>query len=222
MSVRTILVTAFEPFGGEALNASWEVARALDGFRCGAAVAVAVQLPCVYGASVMAFAETFERLAPEAVLMTGQAARRAVISVERFARSRSDSAAPDNRGVVLRDAAGRGPATLEATADTAAVARAIRAAGLAARVSNDAGGYVCSHLYYGALAYLREHAPATPAIFIHLPATPGQVPPRASRQRLATADALRALEAAVQALLKDGPGLGGQAESAHLGAVKAK
>ena len=79
-ALRTILVTGFEPFGGETVNASWEAARRLDGWRCGERVAVARMLPCVYGACVEDLIEAFERLKPDAVLMTGQAARRGVVS----------------------------------------------------------------------------------------------------------------------------------------------
>ena len=204
MSGRKILVTAFEPFGGETVNASWEAALALDGFRCGDAVAVARRLPCVYDACVAELIEAFALLRPAAVLMTGQAASRAVVSVERIARNSADAAAPDNRGVVRREIASDGPERLEATARAVDVARAIRAAGPPARVSTNAGDYVCNHLYYGALRYLRKRAPATPAVFVHLPATPAQTPPRASRRRLVTADAVRALEAAIAAIMRGG------------------
>ena len=135
--------------------------------------------------------------------MTGQAARRAVVSVESVARNGSSAAGPDNRGVIYGAAAWRGPAEIEATACARAVARAIREAGLAARVSTSAGDYVCNHLYYGALNFLREHSPATPAVFVHLPATPEQSPRRANRRRLATADATTALKAALAALVEE-------------------
>ncbi len=200
MGGRTVLVTGFEPFGGEAVNASWEAARTIDGWRCGEALAVSVRLSCAYDACVAEFVEAFERLRPEAVLMTGQAARRAVVCVESVARNRSNASAPDNRGAVCAPTASYGPAEIETTADVRAVARAIRDVGLAARVSTDAGGYVCNHLYYGALNFLRERAPATPAVFVHLPATPEQSPPRANRRRLATADAAAALKAAIRAM----------------------
>ncbi len=204
MSGRTILVTAFEPFGGETVNASWEAARVLDGWRCGDWVAVARRLPCVYGACVAEFVEAFERLAPEAVLMTGQAARRAVVSVESVARNRAGAARPDNRGVAGAAMTLSGPPLLEATVSASDIAQAIRAAGLPARVSSNAGDYVCNHLFYGALSYFIEKAPATPAVFIHLPARPEQTPRRASRRRLATADAARALEAAIMAMAQLG------------------
>jgi pyroglutamyl-peptidase len=135
--------------------------------------------------------------------MTGQAARRAILSVESIARNRSRAAAPDNRGVVGVPSASHGSAEVETTACAQAVARAIREAGLAARVSAKAGGYVCNHLYYGALKFLREHSPATPAVFVHLPATPEQSPRRASGRRLTTADAAIALKSALAAMVEE-------------------
>jgi len=202
----TILVTGFEPFGGETVNASWEAARRLEGWRCGDHAAVALMLPCVYDASVDAFAEAFERLKPHAALMTGQASRRGLVCVERFARNVANAATPDNRGVVRGAAAlDSGPERLETTVPVGEIARAIRAAGVRARVSTNAGDYVCNHLYYGALAFMRRVSPMTPAVFLHLPATPEQTPARASRRRLSTPDAVGALKAAASAMC-DGVG----------------
>ena len=202
-ATRTILVTGFEPFGGEAVNASWEAARKLDGWRLGEFAAVARLLPCAYDASVKELIRAIETLKPEAVLMTGQAAQRAVVCVERFARNLDDAAAPDNLGhlrkaVAISEGA---PERLEAAAPVKAIARAIRVAGIPARVSRSAGGFVCNHLYFGALQYLRDTGRATPAVFVHLPATPGQTPPASSARRLASADAAKALRAAAAAMV---------------------
>jgi pyroglutamyl-peptidase len=202
--VRTILITGFEPFGGENVNASWEAARGLEGWRCEGHVAAAVELPCVYDACVARLIEAFERLHPDAVLMTGQAARRGVVSVERIARKAIDATAEDNAGVVASGRrTGQGPDEYSAPARVGAIARAIREMGVAARVSSNAGGYVCNHLYYGALQYLRRASPKTPAVFLHLPATPGQSPPGANPRRLETHDAARVLKAAATVLLSD-------------------
>src|SRR5271165_2929318 len=199
--MRTVLVTAFEPFDGETVNASWEAAKRIDGASFGDAVVAARMLPCVFELCLSEFVAAFERVRPCAVVMTGQAARRGMVSVERFARIRVSATARDNRGELgLKSALG--PDVLEATASASAVERAIREAGVAARVSTDAGDYVCNHLYYGALRYLASRSPATAAIFIHLPATPAQSAPRASDRRLDSASAARALEAGVQTLMR--------------------
>ena len=202
-ATRTILVTGFEPFGGEAVNASWEAARKLDGWRLGEFAAVAGLLPCAYDASVKELIRAIETLKPEAILMTGQAARRAVVCVERFARNLDDAAAPDNLGhlrkaVAIAEGA---PERLEAAAPVKAIAGAIREAGIPARVSRSAGGFVCNHLYFGALQYLRDTGRATPAVFVHLPATPGQTAPASSARRLGSADAAKALRAAAAAMV---------------------
>lgn len=200
-------MTGFEPFGGETVNASWEAAKELEGWRHADFKAVARLLPCAYDASVKKLVQAIETLRPEAILMTGQAARRAAVSVERFARNLDDAAAPDNLGVERKTTAisASAPERLEAAAPVRAIAGAIRDAGIPARVSRSAGGFVCNHLYFGALQYLRAAGRATPAVFIHLPATPGQTPRAASTGRLTAAEAAKALRAAAAAMVDARP-----------------
>jgi pyroglutamyl-peptidase len=202
-ATRTILVTGFEPFGGEAVNASWEAARKLEGWGSGEYAAVARLLPCAYEASVKELIRAIETLEPEAILMTGQAARRGVVCVERFARNVDDAAAPDNLGQLRKATAisEGAPDRLQATAPVKAIAGAIREAGIPARVSRNAGGFVCNHLYFGALQYLRATGRATPAVFVHLPATPGQSRRAARARPLASALAAKALRAAAAAMV---------------------
>ena len=201
MTERTLLVTGFEPFGGETVNASWEAASRLEGWRGEGFVAAARKLPCVYDVCVVELSRLFEALLPAAILMTGQAARRSVVSVERIARNEASAVTPDNHGVVrgLNAAADTGRPWLESGACVGRIARAILGAGVPARVSVNAGDYVCNHLYYGTLVWLHEAAPQTPAVFIHLPATPRQLPRR--RGGLATERAVRALQAAAGPLM---------------------
>ena len=202
-AARTILVTGFEPFGGETVNASWEAARRLDGWRHGDHAAIALLLPCAYDASVRKLIRALEALRPDALLMTGQAARRAAVSVERYARNLDDAAAPDNEGALRRAMriSHRAPERFEAQAPVTDIVRAIRQAGVPARASADAGGYVCNHLYFGALDHLARERLATPAIFLHLPATPGQTTAGANARRLTTAKAADALRAAAAAMV---------------------
>ena len=202
---RTILVTGFEPFGGETINASWEAAQKLEGWRHGDTVAVARLLPCAYDASVKTLINAIETLRPDALLMTGQAARRAVVCVERFAHNLDDATAPDNDGALRRALriSRAAPEWLETVASVRTIARAITVAGIPARVSRDAGGFVCNHLYFGALQYLSEKRSAIPAVFVHLPVTPEQAPPGANAKRLTPTEAADALRAAAAAILDE-------------------
>lgn len=196
-------MTGFEPFGGETVNASWEAAKRLDGWRHGEYVAVARLMPCAYDASVKAIVEAIETLRPDALLMTGQAARRAVVCVERFARNFDDAAARDNDGALRRALriSRAAPERLEAAVPVKAIARAIKDAGVPARVSRNAGGFVCNHLYFGALQYLGDKKSPIPVVFLHLPATPEQTPPGASGRRLIAAKAADALKVAAAAMI---------------------
>ena len=208
----TILVTGFEPFGGDTVNASWEAAQKLEGWRHGDTVAVARLLPCAYDASVKKLVTAIETVRPDALLMTGQAARRAVLCVERFAHNLDDATAPDNDGALRRALriSRAAPEWLEAKAPVRTIARAIKEAGIPARVSRDAGGFVCNHLYFGALQYLSEKRSAIPAVFVHLPVTPEQAPRGANEKRLTPTEASDALRAAAAAML-DGLKEGGAA-----------
>jgi pyroglutamyl-peptidase len=208
-ATRTILVTGFEAFGGETVNASWEAAQKLEGWRHGDTAAVARLLPCAYDASVKTLVNAIETLRPDALLMAGQAARRAVVCVERFAHNLDDATAPDNDGALRRGLriSRAAPEWLETGVPVRTIARAIKEAGIPARVSRDAGGFVCNHLYFGALQYLREKRSPIPAVFVHLPVTPEQAPPGANAKRLTpteASDALRAAAAAVLDGLKEG------------------
>jgi pyroglutamyl-peptidase len=195
---RTILVTGFEPFGGEAVNASWEAAKQLDGWRHGDFTAVARLLPCAYESSVKTLIHEIETRRPEALLMAGQAARRSAVCIERFAHNLDDAVAADNDGDLRRALriSRAAPEWLEATAPVTTIVQAIKAAEIPARASRNAGGFVCNHLYFGALQYLASQGLAIPAVFVHLPVTPEQTPPGASAKRMAPAKAAEALRAA--------------------------
>jgi pyroglutamyl-peptidase len=202
-AARTILVTGFEPFGGETVNASWEAAKELEGWRRDDFTAVARVLPCAYDSSVTKLIHEIETARPDALLMTGQAARRAVVCVERFAHNLDDASAPDNDGDMRRALriSRAAPEWLEAAISVSAIVRAMKDAGIPARVSRNAGGFVCNHLYFGALQYLSDKRLAIPAVFIHLPLTPEQTPPGASAKRMTPAKAAEALRVAAAVML---------------------
>ena len=173
-----ILLTGFEPFGGEAVNPSWEIARALDGWECAGHVVRGVQLSCVFGQALRELDDALEAHAPALVVCLGQAGGRPEISIERVAINVDDARIPDNRGRQPVDDAieGDGPAAYFSTLPIKALARDARAAGFAASVSNTAGTFVCNHVFYALMHRLATrpvHGRARGG-FVHVPYTPGQ------------------------------------------------
>ena len=93
-----ILVTGFEPFGGQSLNPSWQVAHALNGLTLKGAQVVSVQLPCVFAQALPVLQHTLAQHRPDIVLALGQAEGRCDFSVERVAINVMDARIADNAG----------------------------------------------------------------------------------------------------------------------------
>ncbi len=164
-----ILLTGFEPFGGDALNPSGLVCRALHGQRVAHATVHAVELPCVFGRALQALDEALAATSPVLVLALGLAAGRGEISVERVAINVDDARIPDNAGAQPVDApvVEGGPAAWFSTLPVKAIVAALRHAGLPAAVSQTAGTFVCNHVFYGL-----QHRLAGSGVrsgFVHVP-----------------------------------------------------
>ncbi|MCU7375382.1 pyroglutamyl-peptidase I [Paucibacter sp. O1-1] len=169
-----ILLTGFEPFGGEAINPAWEIARSLDGETLGPARIVARQLPCVFGQSLRVLDEALAELRPGLVLALGQAGGRSDLSLERVAINVDDARIADNAGAQPIDmpVLESGPAAYFSTLPIKAIVHGLRAAGLPASVSQSAGTFVCNHLFYGL-----QHRLAGSGVrsgFLHIPYLPEQ------------------------------------------------
>jgi pyroglutamyl-peptidase len=175
MATSCILLTGFEPFGGDDINPSWLVASALHGQRvCGATVQ-AVQLPCVFGQALAALQAALVHHRPQLVLALGLAAGRAAMSVERVAINVDDARIADNAGAAPIDqpVVPGGPAAYFSTLPIKAMVHALRAAGLPAEVSQTAGTFVCNHVFYGLMHRLRRR-PGVRGGFMHVPLLPEQ------------------------------------------------
>lgn len=169
-----ILLTGFEPFGGEAMNPSSDVARALHGCQVAGHEVVALELPCEFARSLGVLEQALERWQPVLVLALGQAAGRSDLSIERVAINVDDARIPDNAGALPIDepVAPDGPAAYFSTLPIKAIVAALRAVGLPASVSQSAGTYVCNHVFYGL-----QHRLAGGGVrsgFMHLPLLPQQ------------------------------------------------
>lgn len=169
-----VLLTGFEPFGGQRLNPSWEVARALHGTRVDGALVTGVQLPCVFARALPALQQALAQHSPDLVLALGQAEGRSEFSVERVAINVMDARIPDNAGEqpidvpVMAD----GPAAWFSTLPIKALVAGLRAAGYPASVSQTAGTFVCNQVFY-ALQHLLA-GQGVHSGFMHLPLLPEQ------------------------------------------------
>lgn len=169
-----VLLTGFEPFGGQGLNPSWEVASALHRAVVAGAHVTAVQLPCVFAQALPALQQALAQHRPEIVLALGQAEGRCDLSVERVALNVMDARIPDNGGdqpIDVPVVAG-GPAAYWSTLPIKSLVAGLKAAGFPASVSQTAGTYVCNQVFYAL-----QHRLAGQGVhsgFMHLPLLPEQ------------------------------------------------
>lgn len=172
---RAVLLTGFEPFGGEQTNPSWEAVCALDGARVAGHRVVARCLPVTFDASLKALRAAIRKTRPALVLCVGQAGGRAQLSLERVAINVDDARIADNTGKQPIDTpvVEGGPAAYFATLPIKAIYAAMRDAGIPAEISQTAGTYVCNHVFYGLMHALRR-SPRIRGGFMHIPYSPQQ------------------------------------------------
>ena len=171
----TVLLTGFEPFGGETTNPSWRVAQALHGEMIAGAQVVAVQLPCAFGVALALLQRALEQHRPQLVMALGQAAGRCELTPERVAINVDDARMADNIGARPVDTAvvPGGPAAYFSSLPIKAIVAALREAGMPASVSQSAGTFVCNHVFYG-LMHALQTRPGVRGGFMHLPLLPEQ------------------------------------------------
>lgn len=176
----TVLLTGFEPFGGDAINPSAELVALMEGETInGHRVATAV-LPCCFAEVRPALGAAIARHAPVLVLAIGQAGRRARLSFERVAVNLVDARIADNAGAQPVDEpvlAGAPPAYFT-TLPVKAMEAACTAAGVPAELSLSAGTYVCNAAFFLLMHHLATHAPGVRGGFLHIPWLPAQAATR--------------------------------------------
>ena len=200
-----ILLTGFEPFGGEPVNPSWQVAQALDGEAIAGAHVTAVQLPCVFGGALTALDAALQAVRPDLVLCLGQAGGRCDFSLERVAINVDDARIDDNAGArpIDEPVVPGGPAGLFSSLPIKAMVAALRAQGLPASVSQTAGTFVCNHVFYGLMHRLQAQ-PGVRGGFMHLPLLPEQAARAPGLPSLPLAVLVEGVRVALAAALRHG------------------
>lgn len=175
-----LLVTGFEPFGGEETNSSEVVAKALHGQSIGGLTVVAAVLPCVFDTAPSALEQALQQWQPRLVLALGQAEGRCELSLERVAINLIDAPLADNAGKQPTDVpiVASGEPAYFTTLPVKAMVSAIRAAGLPAGLSNSAGTFVCNQVFYCLQHHFAKGPSWVPSGLMHLPLLPDQTTQR--------------------------------------------
>ncbi|MCU6663748.1 pyroglutamyl-peptidase I [Silvania hatchlandensis] len=196
--MRTVLMTGFDPFGGESINPSWEVVKQLEGMHIDGCRVVTRQLPCVFGEALSVLNAAIDELDPTLVIAVGQAGGRVDVTVERVGINVDDARIADNIGQQPVDVAivADGPAAWFSTLPIKAMVAALREAGVPASVSQTAGTFVCNHVMYGLLHKLADK-PGAKGGFIHIPYLPEQAAAHPGAPSMAAQTVKQALEIAI-------------------------
>lgn len=164
------LVSGFEAFGGDAINASSAAVKRLPARLDGIDITT-VELPTSFARAPAVLAAAIARSEPDLVLCVGEAGERAVLSIERVAINLCHARMADNDGASpaaskVNDA---GPAAYFATLPVNAIADAWQQARLPAAISNSAGSYVCNQVFYTLMHLAAATRHRWRAGFIHVP-----------------------------------------------------
>ena len=197
-----ILVTGFDPFGGEKVNPALEAVKSLPSVIHGAEIRW-VEIPTVFYKSAEVLETELVRYQPDVVLCIGQAGGRASLTPERVAINQDDARIPDNQGNQPIDTPIRldGEAAYFSTLPIKAMVQAIKEVGLPATVSNTAGTFVCNHLMYQALYLADKKFPNMRAGLMHIPYMTEQVVNKPNTASMCLRDIVRGIEAAIGAIV---------------------
>lgn len=196
----TVLLTGFEPFGGESANPSLEIARALHDARIAGHRVVGAVLPTEFGRSLAALDALFDAHRPVLVIAVGQAGGRGEISLERVALNLIDARIADNAGAqpVDEPVVPGAPDAYFSTLPLKAMLQRLREAGIPAALSHSAGTFVCNQVFFGLAHRLASLEAGARGGFIHVPYLPEQ----AARHDAAPSLELDAMIAAIRTCIE--------------------
>ena len=197
-----ILVTGFDPFGGEETNPAIESVKRIDENIEGAEI-IKLEIPTVFHKAADVVEAKIKEVKPDVILSVGQAGGRYGITVERVAINEDDARIEDNEGNQPIDVKIRedGAPAYFASLPIKAMVEEIKKENIPASVSNSAGTFVCNHIMYQDL-YLAEKYGNIKAGFIHVPFLTEQVVDKPNTASMSLDDIVRGINAAIRAIVK--------------------
>lgn len=191
---QVLLITGFDPFGGDSINPSWEAVKKLPD-RIGNWKLCKLEIPTVFSLAAETVLRKAQKVAPAAILCLGVAAGRSAVTPERIGINVRSARIPDNHGNQPKEepVIPGGEDGLFSTMNVSAMAAAIEAMGLPGAVSNTAGTFVCNDTLYTLLHHYQ--GTGVKVGFLHVPQLPEQGEPS-----LPLEDTVRAITAAIQSI----------------------
>ena len=168
-----ILVAGFERFPGVDSNPTETGVRSVDQWAKtnGSIELVAEVLPVEFESAGRRIVELVDQVKPSAVICFGVAAGSPAFLLERCARNMNDAVIPDNAGAMpsTQVIVPSGPATYSSSLPLNAIHHQLQKADFPVAFSDDAGAYVCNHVFYVACHELAVRSLQIPCGFIHVP-----------------------------------------------------
>ncbi|MBF1300367.1 MAG: pyroglutamyl-peptidase I [Parvimonas sp.] len=199
-----ILVSGFDPFGGEKINPAIESVKLLPDEIKGAKI-IKVEIPTVARKSLNKLEEVIEIEKPDVVLSVGQAGGRTDISVERVGINMDDFRIKDNEGnqPIDEKIAKDGPDAYLVTIPIKAMVQKMIENKIPASVSNTAGTFVCNHVCYGMAHLASTKYPNMRTGFVHIPFLPEQVVDKRNMPSMPLELIAKGLEYAIEAIVEN-------------------
>lgn len=195
-----VLLTGFDPFGGEPVNPAEEAIKMVSSNINGAEV-VKITIPTVMTKSVEAIDKAIQEYNPDIVISVGQAGGRFDITPERVAINMDDFRIEDNEGnqVIDKTIKEDGQAAYFSNLPIKAMVKHINENNIPASVSNSAGTFVCNHVMYGILYMIDKKYPNIKGGFIHIPYMTSQIINKKNTPFMSLEEIVRGLELAIEA-----------------------
>ena len=166
--MKKLLITGFEPFGGESINPSWEAVCRLPS-EIGEYSLTKLLIPVIFGEAAEKVISEAEKICPDAILCIGEAGGRDAVTPELVGINLRYAKIPDNGGnqPVDEPIIAGGENAYFSTLPIRKMAEAVSAYGIPSRVSYSAGTYVCNDVIYTLLSHFQGSG--TRVGFIHVP-----------------------------------------------------
>ncbi|KOR24785.1 pyroglutamyl-peptidase I [Clostridium sp. FAM 1755] len=202
--MKKVLITGFDPFGGEKINPALEAVKKIKEEISNAKV-IKIEIPTVFGKSLEKLEEAIKEHNPDIVICVGQAGGRFEITPERVAINIDDARIKDNEGnqpldiPIFQD----GENAYFTSLPVKAMADEMNKNGVPASVSNTAGTFVCNHVMYGLLYMIDKKFNNIKGGFIHVPFIPSQVVDKRNTPSMSLQNITKGLEYAIKAAVEN-------------------